>query len=215
MQSPGSVPLSPSSGTMADLALRTSDILGRLAASSATDRVSVRTIVSALGQRAYALLIVVLGLPNCLPMPPPIPLICGLLIIVVAIQILIGFPAPWLPRALLDRTIAKADLARAVERAVPWLTKLERLARPRLAFFENALAMKVLGAALLVFGLALVFAAPIIGQIPLGIAVCLLGLGLVERDGFVVIAGFVVGAFGVSLSLGFVFALIASAEAIF
>ena len=65
------------------------------------------------------------------------------------------------------------------------------------------------------FALALIFAAPIIGQIPLGLAVCLVGLGLVERDGYVVIAGIVVGTLGTSLSLGFLFAVIASAEAIF
>jgi hypothetical protein len=195
--------------------LRTSDILVRLASATDTDRVSVRAIVSALGERAYALLIVVLGLPNCLPMPPPIPLISGLLLVVVAIQILVGLRSPWLPRSLLDRTIAHADLVKAVDRALPWLRRLERLARPRLAVFENPLAMSILGTVLLAFALALVFAAPIIGQIPLGIAVCLLGLGLVERDGYVVLGGFVLGTFGVSLSLGFVFALIASAEAMF
>ena len=67
---------------------------------------------------------------------------------------------------------------------------------------------------LVVFSLALVFAAPVIGQIPLGLAVCLVGLGIVERDGYVVIAGLVVGAIGTSLSLGFLLAIFASATAI-
>ena len=46
-----------------------------------------------------------------------------------------------------------------------------------------------MGVALLAFSLALVTAAPVIGQIPLGLAVCLVGLGLVERDGYVVVGG--------------------------
>jgi len=71
-----------------------------------------------------------------------------------------------------------------------------------------------MGASLLAFALALVFAAPFIGQIPLGIAVCLLGLGMVERDGVVVAAGFVVGLVGSVLSLGFILALITGANAI-
>ena len=82
---------------------------------------SVRTIVDALGERAYALLIVVLGLPNCLPMPPPIPLICGILLMFVAVQIIVGWPSPWLPKRLLDRSIARGDLVKASSRAVPWL----------------------------------------------------------------------------------------------
>jgi hypothetical protein len=97
---------------------RTSDILLALAASSDGERTSVRTIVGTLGERAYALLIVVLGLPNCLPMPPPIPLMCGLLLVFVALQILFGLRSPWLPQRILNHTIAHADLVRAVEAEV-------------------------------------------------------------------------------------------------
>ncbi|WP_245422353.1 exopolysaccharide biosynthesis protein [Alsobacter soli] len=194
---------------------RTSDILVRLVEDATTDRVPVRAIVDVLGERAYALLVVVLGLPNCLPMPPPIPLLCGLLLLFVAGQIIVGLPSPWLPKRLLARTIALEDLRKAVDRAVPWLRRLERVARPRLSIFEQALAFRGVGAALLIFSLALVFAAPIIGQIPLGVAVVLVGLGLVERDGIVVIAGLCFGAVGTVLSLGFLFAIIASAAAIF
>ncbi|WP_460451908.1 exopolysaccharide biosynthesis protein [Alsobacter sp. SYSU BS001988] len=194
---------------------RTSDILVRLVGESATDRVSVRAIVDVLGERAYALLVVVLGLPNCLPMPPPIPLICGLLLLFVAAQIVLGKQAPWLPRRLLARTIALEDLRKAVDRAVPWLRRLERVARPRLSVFESAIAFRLVGLALLAFSLALVFAAPVIGQIPLGLAVVLVGLGLVERDGIVVVAGLSFGLVGTTLSLGFLFAIFASAAAIF
>jgi hypothetical protein len=55
----------------------------------------------------------------------------------------------------------------------------------------------------------------VIGQIPLGIAVCIVGLGLVERDGVVVIAGFAIGAIGLTLSLGFVYAIVAGLDSIF
>jgi hypothetical protein len=202
-------------GAMQQGSTRTSDILVRLVSESATDRVSVRAIVDVLGERAYALLVVVLGLPNCLPMPPPIPLICGLLLLFVAGQIVVGKQAPWLPRRLLSRTIALEDLRKAVDRAVPWLRRLERVARPRLSVFESAIAFRLVGLALLAFSLALVFAAPVIGQIPLGVAVVLVGLGLVERDGIVVVAGLSFGLVGVTLSLGFLFAIIASAAAIF
>jgi hypothetical protein len=193
---------------------RTSDILIRLAAGRDTARISVREIVEALGERAYALLVVVLGLPNCLPMPPPIPLLCGLLLLFVAAQIIVGWPSPWLPKRLLDRTISHDDLVKAANRAVPWLQWLERGARPRLVAFSHELALRLIGIVLFVFSLALIFAAPVIGQIPLGLAVCLVGLGIVERDGYVVIAGLVVGAIGTSLSLGFLLAIFASATAI-
>lgn len=187
---------------------RTSDVLTVLA-SQEGERLTVADIVAVLRDRAFALLVVLLGLPNCLPMPPPIPLVCGLLLLLVAIQIAAGMSAPWLPRRLLGQSIKQSDVKRAVTRAVPILRRLERWSRPRLSVFETAIGMRGMGVALLALALALIVAAPLIGQIPLGLAVCLVGLGLVERDGIVVLAGLAVGLFGVAINAGFAYAVIA------
>ena len=84
--------------------------------------------------------------------------------------------------------------------------------RKRIGFeliIETALGMRGMGIALLALALALIVAAPIVGQIPLGLAVCLVGLGLVERDGLVVMGGLVIGLFGVAINAGFAYAVIA------
>src|SRR5581483_1803848 len=110
---------------------RTSEVLAALAAKSG-ERLSVAEIVGVLRDRAFALLVVLLGLPNCLPMPPPIPFVCGLLLALVAAQLAAGRPTPWLPATLLRRSIPQDAVRRAVTRALPVLQKLERLSRPRL-----------------------------------------------------------------------------------
>ncbi len=188
---------------------RTSDVLTVLA-SQEGERLTVADIVAVLRDRAFALLVVLLGLPNCLPMPPPIPLVCGLLLLLVAVQIAAGMSAPWLPRRLLGQSIRRADVQRAVTRAVPILKRLERWSRPRLSVFETAIGMRGMGVALLALALALIVAAPLIGQIPLGLAVCLVGLGLVERDGIVVLVGLGIGLIGVAINAGFAYAVIAT-----
>ncbi|WP_281407627.1 exopolysaccharide biosynthesis protein [Methylobacterium planeticum] len=193
---------------------RTSDVLTVLA-SQEGDRLTVGDIVAVLRDRAFALLVVLLGLPNCLPMPPPIPLICGLLLMLVAAQIAAGMSAPWLPRMLLERSIARSDVERAVKRAVPLLRRLERWSRPRMSVFESALGMRGMGLILLTLAMALIVAAPVVGQIPLGLAVCLVGLGLVERDGVVVLVGLGIGALGVALNAGFVYAIVAGIMSLF
>ncbi|MFD0937946.1 exopolysaccharide biosynthesis protein, partial [Methylobacterium trifolii] len=85
---------------------------------------------------------------------------------------------------------------------------LERWSRPRMSVFETALGMRGMGLALLALAMALIVAAPIVGQIPLGLAVCLVGLGLVERDGVVVLVGLGIGVVGVALNAGFVYAIV-------
>ncbi len=193
---------------------RTSQILAALA-SQPGERLTVRDIMAVLQDRAFALLVVLLGLPNCLPMPPPIPLVCGLLLALVAIQIVFGRPTPWLPRALLNRSIAQTDVERAVGRAMPAFRRLERVSRPRMTFLETPIAMRIMGAVILVLALGLLFAPPFVGQIPLGLAVCLVGLGLVERDGLVVLGGLLIGTVGLTLSLGFVYAILSGIETLF
>jgi len=192
---------------------RTSQILLALA-SQPGERLTVRQIMAVLQDRAFALLIVLLGLPNCLPMPPPIPLVCGLLLALVAIQIASGRDAPWLPRQLLNRSVARTDVERAVGRAIPAFRRLERISRPRMTFLDTPLSMRLMGVVILILSLGLLFAPPFVGQIPLGLAVCLVGLGLVERDGLVIIGGMVIGAMGMTLSLGFVYAIFAGLESL-
>jgi len=193
---------------------RTSHVLASLA-SGPGERLTVADILAVLRDRAYALLVVLLGLPNCLPMPPPIPLVCGFLLAFVAIQIVIGRPTPWLPRVLLNRSIARADVERAVARAMPILARLERFSRPRMTVFESGVAFRLMGLLLLVLSIGIVFALPpFVGQIPLGIAVCLVGLGLVERDGLVVLGGLALGSIGLTLSAGFVYAVVTGLETV-
>ncbi|WP_147046432.1 exopolysaccharide biosynthesis protein [Methylobacterium gnaphalii] len=174
------------------------------------ERLSVGDIVAVLKDRAFALLVVLLGLPNCLPMPPPIPLVCGLLLLLVAVQITAGMASPWLPRKILRASIATETVDKAVTRAVPLLQRLERWSKPRMSLFETAIGMRGMGVLLLALSLALIVAPPFFGQIPLGLAISLVGLGLVERDGIVVLAGLIFGGIGVGISIGFVYTLFAS-----
>lgn len=182
---------------------------------TAGGRLTVADIVSVLGDRAFAILVVLLGLPNCLPMPPPIPLVCGLLLALVALQLVAGRPSPWLPAALLRRSIPQEAVERAVGRALPVLQKLERWSKPRIELLESTLALRLIGFVLFALALGLIVAAPVIGQIPLGLAVCLIGLGLVERDGIVVMAGMAVGALGLGVNFGFAYAIFALIEKLF
>ncbi|MFN3671033.1 MAG: exopolysaccharide biosynthesis protein [Bosea sp. (in: a-proteobacteria)] len=194
--------------------LRTSGLLTALAALPG-ERITVATIIAALKDRVYALLVVLLGLPNCLPMPPPIPLVCGLVLGFVGMQMLAARSVPWLPKRLLAKSIGQRELGRAVARAVPVLIWLERFSRPRLTVLGGPVALPVLGLLILTLAIGLVVAAPFIGQIPLGLAVCLVGLGLVERDGLFIIAGTLVGAVGLVLSAGFAYAIVSGLSGLF
>ena len=194
---------------------RISTLLAAITKNGEGDRITVREIVDALGARGFSLLIVILGLPNSLPMPPPIALVSGLLMVFISLQLMFGRSSPWLPAAVLNKSLSRTDVAKAVSTAMPWVRWIEKLARPRLSLFDHAVSWPVLGFGLLILSLGLVFALPVIGQIPIGIALCLMGLGLVERDGYLTLIGFAIGLMGVAFSYGFIVAVLTGASRIF
>ena len=186
--------------------MRMSQVLSALAEEPG-DRVSLQAILGALSDRSFAILVVLLGLPNCLPMPPPIPAISSLLLIMVAAQMAVLRRAPWLPHRLLLRSVARADLAKTVRRALPFVGRLERWSQPRWNLFEQRTGAVLSGLLLILLAIGMLFAAPFIGQVPFGLAVCLVGLGQVERDGILVLFGLVAGMLGFMLSASFLYAI--------
>ncbi|UDL95728.1 MULTISPECIES: exopolysaccharide biosynthesis protein [Lichenihabitans] len=187
--------------------MRMSQVLSSLA-DEPGERITIRTIFGALSDRSFAILIVLLGLPNCLPMPPPIPSISALLLILIAVQIAIRRPAPWLPNSLMGRSIKQADLGKAIRRALPVVNTLERWSKPRLHIFGARTGAILTGAMLIVMALGMLTAAPLIGQVPFGLGVCLMGLGQSERDGVLVASGLLAGVIGAALSASFLYAVI-------
>jgi hypothetical protein len=186
--------------------MRMSQVLTALAEEPG-ERITVQAIVGALSDRSFAILVVLLGLPNCLPMPPPIPAISSLLLIIVAGQMAALRRAPWLPQALMLRSVPRADLARVIGRALPYVGRLEHWSQPRWTLFERRTGAVLSGLLLVPLAIGMLFAAPIIGQVPYGLAVCLVGLGQVERDGPIVMFGVLAGLLGVMLSASFLYAI--------
>jgi hypothetical protein len=187
--------------------MRLSQVLVLLAAEP-EERISFSDILAILSDRSFAILVVLLGLPNCLPMPPPIPTISALLLIMIAVQIAMQRPEPWFPGAILRGSVARSDVLRAVTRALPVVSVLERWSRPRLGVFGPRTGAMLSALLLTTMALGMLMAAPLIGQVPYGLAVCLIGLGQIERDGVLVLSGVVAGAVGVVLSASFVYGVI-------
>ncbi len=194
--------------------MRLSQVLVLLA-SEPEERISFRDILAILSERSFAILVVLLGLPNCLPMPPPIPTISALLLIMIALQMLVRRPEPWFPGVILRGSIARSDVLRAVKRALPVVSVLERWSRPRLKIFDPRTGALLSAMLLLTMALGMLFAAPLIGQVPYGLAVCLFGLGQIERDGVLVLTGMVAGAIGVVLSASFIYGVVLGLRSLF
>lgn len=157
-------------------------------------------IVTALGDRGYGILIFILALPNVLPLYiPGVSALFGIPLALIALQMMLGLPRPWLPQALLRRPVRRQEFAKITNRILPWLLRLERLLKPRLPALTSVWAERAIGLLALVLALMLALPIPFTG-IPLGAALALMGIGLLERDGLVLMAGVAGGALAVAYS---------------
>ena len=102
---------------------RISDILIGLAGDG-SGQLRLGDVVAALGDRGYGLLIFILALPNVLPIYiPGLSAVFGVPLGLIAIQMTIGLPRPWLPRTLLERPLRRQEFARMTQRILPWLAE--------------------------------------------------------------------------------------------
>jgi hypothetical protein len=178
---------------------RTSEVLRELAYGEG-DRVSFRDILTRLKGRAFGFTMLIFALPACLPMPPGIPTICGIALAIIALNLIAARPRLWLPSAIADKSIARADLRRVVDRVSPVLQRLERICRPRLALLTEPVGKVLIGLVVLVLGLVMILPIPFLGNMPPGAAAAVIAIGVTERDGLIVLVGLLVSAAAIALA---------------
>ncbi|QFT93200.1 Exopolysaccharide synthesis, ExoD [Roseovarius sp. THAF9] len=169
-----------------------SDRLDQLTALAAGDRVSLGWILEQLHERAFGLFLLILALPCCIPFLYGVPQVVALPLMFVAVQIAIGRRVPWLPTRLAARDVATESLHRLSARAGPWLRRIEAISKPRLAFLTRRPLDQVVGLALVLFSASILVPLPATNTVP-GFAVVVVAMGLLQRDGILVLIGAVLG----------------------
>lgn len=194
---------------------RTSELLAAVLAAQEGEKVAIGDLVNALRNRAFGILFLIFGIPNCIPMPPGIPVICGIVLGLIGIQMVIGRQELWLPERIARQTFSRSMLETIVTRSRPYIERFERLSRPRLEQFAGPIARRIVGATVVLLGFILLLPIPFLGNLPPGFAVCIFGLGLVERDGGVILAGFFATVLGLLITAAMSWAIWQGAIAIF
>ena len=172
-------------------ALSLSALLAEHARTVASERVSLADIADFLGARSIGSWLLILALPMVLPVPAPgISVLFGIPLMMISAQLALGGRRAWLPAFILRKSMARADYVALMARMQPAVERLERLVRPRACWLANDWAKMPIGLICLV--LAMIITLPIpLGHVAPGSAICLLALGLMERDGVVIAIGFV------------------------
>ena len=170
-------------------------------------------LIDTIGAKSHALTVLIFSLINLLPAPPGFNFMVGLLIIGLAMLMTLDRPVHlWafvghrrLPLKLLIKLLG----------ILGWMTThIARISRPRLLFLTSRRVQPLIGVFSMLIGLTMLIPIPFTNMLP-SFALVLISLGLINRDGILLIAGIVTGVAGAFIALiatWFVIALFITVE---
>lgn len=163
-------------------------------------QVTLGHFVAAMGQRGFGFCLIVFGILAAIS-PPGVGSVMGAPPFLFAAQMVWGFRQPWVPSFLARREFSADNVKRTLERARPWLKRIEVFAKPRASWLARGLIERLVGVVVMILCCVILLPGPFTNNPP-GIAIMLLGFALAERDGVLAVLGLLaaVVAFVVGLS---------------
>lgn len=163
-----------------------SRLVAEVAAQCPGERITLGEMATAFGDRAFGLLTLLLCLPGLLP---GMSAVFGLPMLILGVQMGLGYRQPKLPAFIARQSIRRTDLLRLtpgsstrVSRAI---ARIERWVRPRPGVFTGALADRVVGWLTAYAALMLILPGPGTNGPP-AFGTIVMALGVVENDSKVV-----------------------------
>ena len=164
-----------------------------------SDRVTLGELAEFLGDRSIGGLLLVLALPMALPVPAPgLSVLFGVPLIVISVQLALGYRRAWLPARLARRSVSRSTFLTIIDRILPTLRRIERIVRPRARWLAGPWTRVPVGIICLILAIIITLPMPLGHVIP-GTAISILALGLIERDGVAIALGIFTAVFGLAI----------------
>lgn len=155
------------------------------------DEIAIADVVAKLGDRSFGWLLLFFSVLSLLPIPGG-GMITALPLFWVLGQMALGYPQIVLPDFVTRQRVNRRTWQRLVLRMAPVIRPIERMLEPRLERIFTGRNERLLGAVQCGTAFALFLPVPLSGFIPAS-ALVITGLGMVERDGKVVLLGAALG----------------------
>jgi hypothetical protein len=178
--------------------VRLSQTLEATRAAVAGERVSLRELLAIVGEQGLLVFCAILGMPFMLPVTiPAMSVALGTPMLLIGIAVVLN-RVPWLPDRVLDHALPGNTVRQVLEKASSTAERFEHLVRPRWLALTSTPAVNSLHGLMIIFGVLVLMAplvlVPFANTLP-ALGIILLALGMAERDGIVILAGYLVTLF--------------------
>jgi hypothetical protein len=171
-------------------------------------KVTLTDILQLAGERTFGFLFVLLSFPSALPVPAPgysVPF--GILLFLLAIQLIAGRKTPWFPEKFKQRSLEVTQVQGVLKVGLPWLRRIEAISRPRFIPICTSLPGRtVIGVAIALMSISMMIPIPGTNTAP-AIGIFVTGFGLLDDDGAISLAGLVICLIAGALSTSILLAI--------
>ncbi|MEL6372143.1 MAG: exopolysaccharide biosynthesis protein [Pseudomonadota bacterium] len=175
---------------------------GTAAAAAEGAKTTLGALIERLDERAFGLMILFLALPCCLPFVYLLPQIVALPMLALSGQMALGRKSPWLPAKLAGREFQIAGFTSVLERSEKYVGWFEAIAKPRFTVLTGHKGSRIVGLLLMAPCASILVPLPATNTVP-GIGVAIASVGLLERDGVLVVLGLIIGFAWIAILLFF------------
>ena len=160
----------------------TGDLLKKIEEMEGEDQIPVGEITEVIGGRAHGLVLLILSLPETIPMVGLSAILAAPIFILGVVLVIRGADPP-VPEWVRRRSLPRKKVQGAIRRTRPVVRWLDRVVRPR--WNRLATAGRLQGTICIVMALLLAIPSPGV-NILAAAAVAGVGLGILQRDGLVI-----------------------------
>ena len=153
------------------------------------ETITLEELLHEIGPRSFGLIIFILSVPNILPISiPGISTVLGLVIVILAFQLILDYQEPVLPKFIANKKIPFKPFAKILRRLLRTVRKTERFLKPRWAGLSENRSRKAVSFLIIILALSMMLPIPF-GNPPPAISLMIIAAGLIERDGFCIAFG--------------------------
>ncbi|WP_341752080.1 MULTISPECIES: exopolysaccharide biosynthesis protein [unclassified Candidatus Tisiphia] len=134
-----------------------------------------------------------------LPYPPGFTTIVGIPLMILSMQMLLGFRQVSLPSKINNYQISNDILINISDKIVPKIKFVEKYIRPRFGFAASIYCEQFIGLISLICSIAISIPLPLTNAVP-ALGITIMALGLLNRDGLTIVLGFITSIVGLIIA---------------
>ncbi len=149
---------------------------------------------------------IIFSLPLAMPVPypPGLAILISIFLMILALQAILGYRRVWLPARLLQYEIHNKYLIAFSKKALLVISLARKIVKPKFLFVKSSYCKQLIGFIAFINSIIIMVPIPFGNFLP-ALGITMMSLGVLNKNGFIIIVGIFMSILGLVIAIGLVF----------